>query len=167
MVSRVMRSGVRDGGDAGCLESYTGVRSGASGAGRGANARGGPGTGARYGFTAAEIAATGECIGFVGIKETDLAPFVPKGRLEIGWRLAPEFWGKGYVTEASRRWLDFAFEELEVLELGDVAVARSRYRQRGTLDGEDRTQTFLMTDVWTSRAGRPQLVTRHLSPLPT
>ncbi|WP_274628391.1 GNAT family N-acetyltransferase [Arvimicrobium flavum] len=79
-----------------------------------------------YGFTAAEIAETGECIGFVGIKETDLAPFVPKGRLEIGWRLAPEFWGKGYVTEASRRWLDFAFEELDAPEVASFAVWNNR-----------------------------------------
>lgn len=52
-----------------------------------------------FGWAAAEIAETGECIGFVGINRTDLAPFVPKGTIEIGWRLAPEYWGKGYVTE--------------------------------------------------------------------
>ena len=62
---------------------------------------------------------------------------------------------------------EFAFEELDVLELGDVAVARSRYRQRGSMDGEDRTQTFLMTDVWAERDGSPALVTRHVSPLAT
>jgi RimJ/RimL family protein N-acetyltransferase len=75
-----------------------------------------------YGFAAAEIAATGETIGFVGIKETDLAPFIPDRRLEIGWRLAPEFWGKGYVTEASRAWLDFAFDELDAPEVSSFAV---------------------------------------------
>ena len=60
---------------------------------------------------------------------------------------------------------EFAFDELEVLDYGDVAVVRSRYRQRGIMDGEDRTQTFLMTDVWAEREGQPQLVTRHVSPL--
>lgn len=75
-----------------------------------------------YGFTATEIAATGETIGFVGIKETDLAPFIPDRRLQIGWRLAPEFWGKGYVTEASRAWLDFAFDELDAPEVTSFAV---------------------------------------------
>ena len=54
-----------------------------------------------FGFAAAEIASTGECIGFVGILRTDLEPFIPQGTLEIGWRLAPEYWGKGYVTEAA------------------------------------------------------------------
>jgi hypothetical protein len=48
---------------------------------------------------------------------------------------------------------------------GHVAVVRSRYRQTGSMDGEDRNQTYLMTDVWVRRAGRWQAVTRHVSPL--
>jgi hypothetical protein len=60
---------------------------------------------------------------------------------------------------------EFGFDELEVIDLGSVGVVRSRYRQRGSMGGEDRTQTFLMTDVWAERDGRPQLVTRHVSPL--
>lgn len=61
--------------------------------------------------------------------------------------------------------VEFAFAEMEVLDLGDAGVVRSRYRQRGSLDGEDRTQTFLLTDVWVERDGRTELVTRHVSPL--
>jgi hypothetical protein len=60
---------------------------------------------------------------------------------------------------------EFAFDELEVIDLGTVGVVRSRYRQRGSMDGADRTQAFLMTDVWAERDGQPQLVTRHASPL--
>ncbi len=60
---------------------------------------------------------------------------------------------------------EFRFDEIEVLDLGGAAVVRSRYRQRGSMDGEDRTQTFLMTDVWVERDGRTELVTRHVSPL--
>lgn len=60
---------------------------------------------------------------------------------------------------------EFAFDEIEVLGYGTVGVVRSRYRQRGTMDGADRTQAFLMTDVWVERDGRRQLVTRHVSPL--
>jgi hypothetical protein len=60
---------------------------------------------------------------------------------------------------------EFGFDELEVIDLGAVGVVRSRYRQRGSMDGDDRTQTFLMTDVWAERDGRPQLVTRHVSPV--
>jgi hypothetical protein len=60
---------------------------------------------------------------------------------------------------------EFGFDELEVIDLGPVGVVRSRYRQRGSMDGADRTQAFLMTDVWAERDGQPQLVTRHASPL--
>ena len=61
---------------------------------------------------------------------------------------------------------EFAFDELDVIDLGPAGVVRSRYRQRGSMDGDDRTQTFLMTDVWAELDGQPQLVTRHVSPLP-
>jgi hypothetical protein len=60
---------------------------------------------------------------------------------------------------------EFAFDALQVLDYGEVGVVRSRYRQRGSMDGADRSQTFLMTDVWVERDGRVQLVTRHVSPL--
>jgi len=61
---------------------------------------------------------------------------------------------------------EFAFEELEALDLGTAGVVRSRYRQRGSMDGESRSQTYLMTDVWAERDGRARLATRHISPLP-
>jgi ketosteroid isomerase-like protein len=64
-----------------------------------------------------------------------------------------------YVIES------FEFEELDVHVYGHVALVRSRYRQTGSLAGEDRSQAFLMTDVWVRRAGRWQAVTRHVSPL--
>ena len=48
-----------------------------------------------YGWTAAEIAATGECIGFIGLHQVEIPGLAAAGTCEIGWRLAPEFWGKG------------------------------------------------------------------------
>jgi RimJ/RimL family protein N-acetyltransferase len=33
---------------------------------------------------------------------------------EIGWFVHPDEWGKGYATEAARRVMDFAFNELDV-----------------------------------------------------
>lgn len=73
-----------------------------------------------------------------------------------------------WLAITARRYVveEFSFDEIEVLDYGTVGVVRSRYRQRGTMDGADRTQTFLMTDVWVERDGRWQLVTRHVSPLP-
>jgi ketosteroid isomerase-like protein len=61
---------------------------------------------------------------------------------------------------------EFRFDELEVVELGPgAALVRSRYAQRGSMDGADRSQPFLMTDVWAHRPAGWQLVTRHVSPL--
>jgi Domain of unknown function (DUF4440) len=81
----------------------------------------------------------------------------------------------GAPVRGRREWLavtrdryvieEFAFDDLEVLDYGGAGVVRSRYRQRGSMDGADRSQTFLMTDVWVERDGRVQLVTRHVSPL--
>ncbi|MBZ9858176.1 GNAT family N-acetyltransferase [Mesorhizobium sp. CA12] len=78
-----------------------------------------------YGFAAAEIAATGECIGFVGLLDTNDVPSLPDGTIEIGWRLAPEFWGKGYVTEAAEAWLAYGFETLRLEEIVSFAVAKN------------------------------------------
>ena len=68
---------------------------------------------------------------------------------------------------ASRYVIDeYRFDELEVIELGPgAALVRSRYVQRGSMDGADRSQPFLMTDVWAHRPIGWQLVTRHVSPL--
>ncbi|RWM23376.1 MAG: N-acetyltransferase [Mesorhizobium sp.] len=75
-----------------------------------------------YGFAAAEIIETRECIGFIGLLGTDHLPFLPAGTVEIGWRLAPEFWGHGYVTEAAEAWLAYGFETLGLEEIVSFAV---------------------------------------------
>jgi RimJ/RimL family protein N-acetyltransferase len=75
-----------------------------------------------YGFAALELKATGECIGFAGLHADAVAPTRPPESVEIGWRLAPEFWGKGYVTEAAERLLDFGFTDLGSDEIISFAV---------------------------------------------
>ncbi|TIT07861.1 MAG: GNAT family N-acetyltransferase, partial [Mesorhizobium sp.] len=75
-----------------------------------------------YGFAAAEIVETRQCIGFVGLLDTDHLPFLPAGTVEMGWRLAPEFWGHGYVTEAAEAWLAYGFETLGLDEIVSFAV---------------------------------------------
>ena len=79
-----------------------------------------------YGFAPVEITATGECIGFVGLSDTSLEPFLPDVTVEIGWRLAPQFWGHGYVTEAAEAWLEFGFEKLGLDEVVSFAVVANR-----------------------------------------
>jgi ketosteroid isomerase-like protein len=81
----------------------------------------------------------------------------------------------GAPVRTRQEWLDisrdryvvdsFEFEDLDVHVYADTALVRSRYTQTGSMDGHDRTQPFLMTDVFVMRDGRWQAVTRHVSPL--
>lgn len=69
-----------------------------------------------WGFWAAEVKATNEFAGFIGLHvpsaELPCSPCV-----EIGWRLARDFWGKGFATEGAQAALDFAFNELSLPEV--------------------------------------------------
>ncbi len=76
-----------------------------------------------YGFTALELSETEDCIGFCGLSPTDLEPIVPEGSVEIGWRLTPETWGKGYASEAAKTMLDFGFQNLALDEIVSFAVS--------------------------------------------
>ncbi|EBV3600215.1 N-acetyltransferase [Salmonella enterica subsp. enterica serovar Virchow] len=76
-----------------------------------------------FGFACAELKATGEPIGFIGLDRIDhLDPHMPAGSIEIGWRLAPQFWRKGYASEGASAWLDFGFERLALDEIVSIAV---------------------------------------------
>ena len=74
-----------------------------------------------FGFTALELKATGECIGFCGLSRTDITG-LPPGMIEIGWRLAVPHWGNGHVTEAGRTLVDFGFNTLGLDEIVSFAV---------------------------------------------
>jgi RimJ/RimL family protein N-acetyltransferase len=63
---------------------------------------------------------TGEVVG--GLLIRLLPPY--EEDLEIGWQLAPEAWGHGYATEASRALLRWAFKSGSADEL--YAVARPK-----------------------------------------
>ncbi|MBB4569095.1 GNAT family N-acetyltransferase [Rhizobium leucaenae] len=77
----------------------------------------------RLGFYALELKASGEAIGFCGLARTNhLEPFVPAGAVEIGWRLAARYWGKGLVSEAARALLAGGFETLGLDQIVSFAV---------------------------------------------
>lgn len=44
----------------------------------------------------------------------------PANEHEIGWRLRPDRWGRGYAGEAARRMAGFAFDELEAPSLAAI-----------------------------------------------
>jgi ketosteroid isomerase-like protein len=71
------------------------------------------------------------------------------------------------VTSSAYEIRSFRFDELDVLDYGDVAVVRSRYSQEAKMGDAERSQSYLMTDVWHRREDEFRLVTRHISPLPS
>lgn len=73
-------------------------------------------------FPALELRDTGQCIGFCGLHVGDVEPHFPPGTVEIGWRLAKPFWGRGYVTEAALAALDYGFSDLDLPEIVSFAV---------------------------------------------
>lgn len=81
-----------------------------------------------FGLWALEVAGTGEFIGFTGLASPGFdAHFTPA--VEIGWRLVRSSWGHGYASEAARRVLAFAFEDLglaEVVSFTSVTNVRSQ-----------------------------------------
>ena len=52
---------------------------------------------------------TGRPVGWAGLETTDSFPGAPQG-VQIGWRLDPDEWGKGYATEAAHAVLQYGFE---------------------------------------------------------
>ena len=65
---------------------------------------------------AVELRESGEFIGFVGLSVPRRPlPFSPC--VEIGWRLAPAFWGQGYASEAACEALRAGFDRLGLDEI--------------------------------------------------
>jgi RimJ/RimL family protein N-acetyltransferase len=63
-------------------------------------------------------------LGMCGLHRQDWYP----DDIEIGWRLAREHWGRGYVTEAATAWLRHAFVVRDlprVISIADTDNARS------------------------------------------
>jgi ketosteroid isomerase-like protein len=56
---------------------------------------------------------------------------------------------------------EFAYEEIDPEVYGNTAVLVSRYSQVARLDGRDLSHRMNVTDIWTRRDGRWQIVRRH------
>ncbi len=69
-----------------------------------------------FGLYAAELIETQTFVGFIGLNiPTFEAPFMPA--VEIGWRLAFDYWGRGLATEGARAVVRHAFEKLKLPSL--------------------------------------------------
>ncbi len=50
-------------------------------------------------------------IGWVGMMDQEMAG---QQFVDIGWRLDPRFWGKGYASEMAKRFIEFGFDRLQL-----------------------------------------------------
>ena len=84
--------------------------------------------GRAFGLWAVEIPEVTPFAGFVGLSVPRFdAPFMPA--VEVGWRLASGYWGRGYATEGAVASLAFGFEVVgldEVISLTVEDNTRSR-----------------------------------------
>jgi len=85
----------------------------------------------QYGFCyfAVDRLDTNSFIGFIGLMhqtyETGFDPFI-----DLGWRLLPEAWGKGFASEGAQACVDFAFSKLDLPQLFAIAPKLNKKSQR-------------------------------------
>jgi RimJ/RimL family protein N-acetyltransferase len=82
-----------------------------------------------FGLWAVEAPDIAPFLGYVGLAEPSFqAPFTPC--VEVGWRLARQYWGQGFATEAAAAVIDYAFGTLGLNEIVSfTAVGNQRSRQ--------------------------------------
>lgn len=82
-----------------------------------------------WGLWAVSVPGLSDFIGFIGLSEPSFsAHFTPA--VEVGWRLAYDFWGQGYATEGALEALKYGFETLnlnQIVSFTAVANQRSRH----------------------------------------
>jgi RimJ/RimL family protein N-acetyltransferase len=66
-----------------------------------------------------------QCIGFAGLAIPSFLPAILPA-VEVGWRLAPDWWGRGLATEAARASIAFGFERLGLRSIITIVDARNQ-----------------------------------------
>ena len=88
----------------------------------------------RHGFGpfAVELLEDATFAGFIGLSVPNFdAPFMPA--VEIGWRLAFDYWGRGLATEGAREVIRYAFEDLGLDNLVSFTVPEN-LRSRSVME---------------------------------
>ena len=68
-------------------------------------------------------------IGFIGLNTPDFeAHFTPC--VEIGWRIAKEFWGQGLALEAAQKCLEIGFNEFNLSEIVSFTAITNKKSER-------------------------------------
>jgi RimJ/RimL family protein N-acetyltransferase len=107
-----------------------------------------------FGLWVVRTAPDGATIGYLGLSmPAFLAEIVAPARMpavEVGWRLSPDHWGRGYATEGAAAALHAAFGTLELAEVCSVPQSvnprSARVAQRLGMTCEH-TATLAATDA--------------------
>jgi RimJ/RimL family protein N-acetyltransferase len=82
-----------------------------------------------FGWWAVEIPGVAPFAGLMGLSVPGFqAHFTPC--VEVGWRLAAEYWGRGYATEGARAVLRFGFEQAGIPEIVSFTTVENRRSRR-------------------------------------
>ena len=82
-----------------------------------------------YGQWVVEIPGEASFAGVVGLNTISYeAHFTPA--VEVAWRFARAYWGRGYATEAARAALDHGFEKLALAEIVATTVPANQRSRR-------------------------------------
>lgn len=78
-----------------------------------------------FGPWAVSVPGVADFIGFIGLFQVPFeANFTPA--VEVGWRLAYDFWNQGYATEGARAALKYGFETLHLNEIVSFTAVNNR-----------------------------------------
>ena len=66
-----------------------------------------------WGIFAVDLAETGELLGLSALAVPEVPPALLPA-VEVGWRIGPAHWAKGYAPEPARETIRFAFEDLDM-----------------------------------------------------
>ncbi len=81
-----------------------------------------------WGLWAVEVPGVNDFVGFVGLNPGDEA--LGRPCIEVGWRLARAWWGRGYASEGAVAAVRFAFDELALDEVVSFTIPANVRSQR-------------------------------------
>jgi 3-dehydroquinate dehydratase/shikimate dehydrogenase len=82
-----------------------------------------------WGLWAVSVPGVADFIGFVGLARPSFeAHFTPA--VEVGWRLAFEYWGRGYATEGAKAALTYGFKTLKLPEIVSFTALQNTRSRR-------------------------------------
>ncbi len=85
-----------------------------------------------WGWWAVSAPGVAEFIGFIGMNNVDksIFPVHFAPTIEIGWRLALDYWGKGYAVEGAEMVLEYGFQTLNIDQIVAFTSAQNMRSRR-------------------------------------